>query len=63
MRYSDAFDGLVYGPTPRRKYAPDHWLSAVYFTGARVGNRVRGLICRTPVAVFVRGFRFGWSDD
>ena len=60
----EAWHVLTFG-VPRRKYAPEHWYSTVYFAGVSLGWRCRDLwqTAYRPVALFCKGFVQPWRDD
>jgi hypothetical protein len=60
MRYTEAFDMLDDVFIPRRKYAPVHWLTQVYFLGRRVGARAYCVLKRNPFVIFYKGMRDAW---
>lgn len=62
MTYRDAFNALCEPVIPRRKYAPEHWLTEVYFFGSRVGYRLSRLIRRSPLTIWWRGVVDGWRE-
>lgn len=62
MRYRTAFDDLTGYALPRRKYAPRHWLTRVYFAGSACGHRAWCALARSPLTVFARGVRDGWRE-
>jgi hypothetical protein len=62
MRYEHAFDQLDDCGIPRRKFAPEHWLTTVYFSGSRVGYRVWRMLTRSPLTLFWHGLEDGWRE-
>lgn len=50
-----AWDYLMDTGMPRRKYAPKHWYTSVYFAGMRVGMGL--LVASHPFRLFWRGLK------
>jgi hypothetical protein len=62
MKYQETFDYLTDCALPRRKYAPDNFLTALYFFSSRVGSRAWCLLARSPLTVLWHGLRDGWRE-
>jgi hypothetical protein len=60
--YRETFDYLTDCVLPRRKFAPENFLTTLYFCGSSMGARAWAVLARSPLTVFWHGLRDGWRE-